>query len=414
MKRINILCKRIRWRVLAVITATILALTLIGSQAVIARGGPTVDSGGQPTVGAPPDETGGPPDGKGEESEDTGNNLSYPVIWSDGPYLSLRGACGTESFFGEWWYWWGEEGVDPDIVPLSCAPDPDNDTYCDDGVAGTYDESNVPGEGWVKAYLQQDAGNQWQAGSADWSGSTVEISTVDWGDNLEAKDWSADVVLRVETVLYQDLSASMRAYNMHHLYGQGPDEMWGCDMSTYQSFEATVYSGCARLTIQKLSDNYSDSDLTWDASTGEWTGAGVASTIYNSGVWQGVEGPDSRLAYSAEINVSGKVIYGYNWNLRNNSDGDGYYRITFSLDNNTGHVPLNTFITENTVIKVSAEDSEATEAEPGGGGVAVIDSINNLTYIDLNILPARSGGGNKPIDAGGGGKPEGAGGGGRR
>ena len=62
----------------------------------------------------------------------------------------------------------------------------------------------------------------------------------------------------------------------------------------------------------------------------------------------GREHPDRRdyEVYSAEINVKGKVIYGYNWNTRVLSDGPGYYRITFSMDGNGNdkEIQLNTVI----------------------------------------------------------------------
>ena len=75
--------------------------------------------------------------GKPNGEETAGNNLSYPVIWSEGVQKVLPGTPGMVPVVqGEWWYWWGTEGADPDITPLSCLPDPDDNALCDDGVEG--------------------------------------------------------------------------------------------------------------------------------------------------------------------------------------------------------------------------------------------------------------------------------------
>ncbi len=65
---------------------------------------------------------------------------------------------------GNWWYQWGTNGVDPDVTPASCPPDPDNLDLCDDGVSGSFDANLVPGVpaadnpmGLARAYLQKDA-----------------------------------------------------------------------------------------------------------------------------------------------------------------------------------------------------------------------------------------------------------------
>ena len=96
--------------------------------------------------------------------------------------------------------------------------------------------------------------------------------------------------------------------------------------------------------------------------------------------------------YSAEINVGGKVIYGYNWAVRHVNTGPGPYRITFSLDS----LPdLNTYFTPMTYVKPSDEVVTESDDDGGdtGGGVAYIDVENNLTYIDINIVPKETGGG---------------------
>ncbi|UCC22047.1 MAG: hypothetical protein JSW23_09610 [Planctomycetota bacterium] len=295
-----------------------------------------------------------------------GNCLSMPVIFADGATKVLRGVYGSPVFLGAF--------DDPDGIP------------------GSGDE----------LYLQQDEQNMWQAASLTLTPGVdpvLNVDLIDWGDNLEAVDWSDRSKVRVEVVLWQNISAApMDGFEMFWISGEGQTEMWGTNTVVYDSNAATVYSGCARMTIQKLTKDFQDPtlSLTWDAAAGEWIGDANPAT-FNGGVWEGGDGPGY---YSAEINVSGKCIYGYNWDVRKTGEGPGSYRLTFSLDANNGPT-LNTFFVEGiTEIMLPAEEEATTEEEepPTGGGVAAIDYANNLTYIDVHIVE-KSGGG------GGGGKP---------
>jgi hypothetical protein len=290
-----------------------------------------------------------------------GNCLSMPVIWSDGVTKVLR--------------------EPPNGVPI---------------FLGAYDVNEVTGE---ILYLQKDELNIWQAETLDASAAPVSVTWIDWGDNLEAVDWSERSKVRVEVVLWQDITAApMNGFEMGWVSGLGADEVWGTNTTEYPSVDATVYSGCARLTIQKLTKSHLDPDdppvLTWNPVTNEWEGDANPAQ-FNGGVWEGGDGPGY---YSAEINVSGKCMYGYNWDVRSGGEGAGSYRLTYSLEDNCP-VTLNTFFTDGvtTIMLPEVEEPEepivmAEEGEPTVGGVAVLDCANNLTYIDLNIT-AKSGGG---------------------
>ncbi|MCJ7692992.1 MAG: hypothetical protein MUO22_06205, partial [Sedimentisphaerales bacterium] len=312
------------------------------------------------------------------EDEESGNNLSLPVIWADGVEKVLRGTPGTmeegvwvpgaTTAEGNYWLAWTDsEGIDQ---------------TCDTSVSGECDEAPVDA---IVVYPQRDLGNTWQAqsllldpisGDPPVGDPPVDVTFVDWGDNLEAKNWYYKAIIRTETVLYQDISAApMTGYEMKWLDGLGVDEVWGSTLNTYDSIDATVYTGCGRLTIQGLSvDPYEtvtvpvldpngdpvpvlgsngepkvdengdiiyeeyearvpktneDLGLTWNPLTSVWEGAVMDATHFNSVVWEATGSQDYEV-YSAEINVKGKVIYGYNWNTRTFSDGPGYYRITFS------------------------------------------------------------------------------------
>jgi hypothetical protein len=374
--------------------------------------------------------------------EAAGNNLSFPVIWSDGVTKVLRGAPGVENLNGAMWYWWG---TDLDGNPESCLADPDDQDYCDDGLTGEIigpapcaDRTDPD---CMAVFQQQDSMSDWQAESANWGDSSeapdVNVHWIDWGDNLESVDWYTRSKVRTEVVLIQDLTTPMLQYGIRHLEGWGISELWGLatvglvwdpnpddeiDETVYYTYaekfdgyQATVYSGCARLTIQKLLLQRDDACLEyleWDEDFGHWTspisypegvdcpGDVVNGSIFNKVVWEGGDGPGF---YSAEINVKGKVIYGYTWDVKNLNDttpvppatkpsAAGDYRVTFSLDSLNCPVVLNTFFDAYTQVQEPAEE-EALEAEeePGGGAVGVIDVVNNLTYMDVRILE-RSGG----------------------
>jgi hypothetical protein len=338
--------------------------------------------------------------GGGGHTEIAGNNLSFPVIWAEGVTKALRGAPGVEQFDGVWWYWWGTDDVGD---PLSCGPDTEDPVYCEDGDDNPDTLPTVfPGEGSEQVYQQQDFDNEWQAESANWSAYPVDVNWIDWGDNLESVDWYTRSQVRTEVVLIQDLATPLSGYEMRHLYGLGIDEMHGTTGLPYDSHEATVYSHCARLTIQKLKVPRENEDLVnldWVPQEG-WADGDfdlINEPIFNMAVYNAGDGPGY---YSAEINVKGKVIYGYTWNVRKLNEGPGDYRITFSFDQACGAVSLNTHFTEGvTQILLPTEEelvaAEEREPETGGGAVGVLDFAHNLTYMDVRILERGGGGGKK-------------------
>ena len=323
-----------------------------------------------------------------------------PVIWGDGVTKELRGTLGQPATLGGAWYWYWTEGDSE----FSC--DPDSDT-CD-----------PPGDA-TRTYLQDDPGNEWQADNVT-ATTPVNVDWVDWGDNLEAKSWPVGGGrIRVETVLYQDLGVdplfpAMNGFTMYHLAGSGRTEMWGTPEpgTSVAAEQATVYSGYARLTVQKLNvqrEAVGAGDLSWNAASGAWEGPAAGQVEFSDSVSTADDGPGF---YNAEINVSGKLIYGYTLDSGSLEPGD--YRITFSFE----EAPeLNTFFDAETAIVVSEEETteegeetgEEEEGPPEGagprsaftpsqadsesdGGVSAIDVENNLTYIDIRLTGGMGGG----------------------
>lgn len=326
-------------------------------------------------------------------------NLSFPVIWSEGVTKTLRippAGYTTEMYKigGDWWYVWGEDPIDPQAPLYSCHP----------ATMGEECFGPVPPADLFKAYVQKDANNYWQAYAAN-ATDLMNIDLIDWGDNLESVPWTLTSRVRTEVVLYENLLEPVREYAMRHVYGWGTDELHGLQTTTEQNpvpiygpgTQATVFSPHARLTIQKLvSENPA---ISWNAAAHAWSGTDVLPPAFNKAVWEASDGPGY---YNAEINIKGKLIYGYTWDVKKTNNGAGTYRITFSFDATGPATTLNTFFDGNSQVLLPEEI--VIEAEESKGGTAYIDIANNLTYIDVVILPGKSGGAKGGGNSGGGGK----------
>lgn len=304
----------------------------------------------------------GPPPDKGEDS--AGNNLSYPVIWSEGETLSLSGTMLQAEL----------------TVPYETNP-------CGDGAF---------------AYAQKTDGNVWQAENMAFTESRVIVNEIDWGDSLESVDMKVGRPVRVELSLYEQVAdlgltndealiTTFTGYEMVMLanpsspdevqgvcaLGTSADDNNGAGIFTYASEWATVYSPHGKILIQKITQD--EPVLSWNGT--QWIGD--------------VDNPIPGISFAGELNVGGKVIYGLStggW--KPTAIGD--YRITFYLPKDE---PANTFFDASTIIRVAAEETEVTvAAEEGGdvGGEAYVDAANNLTYIDVTVVGGGGGGGKKP------------------
>ena len=135
------------------------------------------------------------------KSTTAGNNLSFPVIWSDGFEKELREppVYGEAFLEGEWWHVWAEDPAEPTDPIFSCMPQINDNTLCEDG--------SIPGDGvseLYRAYIQKDVSNVWQAHNLN-ATSPLYVDLIDWGDNLESIDWSIKSQIRTEIVLYEIL-----------------------------------------------------------------------------------------------------------------------------------------------------------------------------------------------------------------
>lgn len=301
-------------------------------------------NGGSSRLDATASRAGGPGGGGGGEEEEAGNNLAVPVIWPEGVTLALQGTMLQANLSGA--------------------------------------SMNVDGTDW---YLQKDPNNTWQAENLaliPGEDEPLVVNTVDWGDNLESGAAANAGVVHVEVALYRTLDTSMQGFTMLKLSGQGMDEVWGSDGTLYDATEAMVYSPAARLTIQKFLQPPAVAHAVWNAQTGQWDGD-LKAPCGGGMAWEPVEGSG---AFAAEINVAGKIVYGYNWTFTHQNPEPGTWRITFALDGTNYPGTLNTMFDASTVI-LASEEGEEGEDDGGtaSGGVAYVVPELNLTYIDVPI-----------------------------
>lgn len=302
-----------------------------------------------------------------------------------------------------------------------------------------------------RVYWQKQPENLWSAqatGIADFLPLIVRY--LDWGDSIEVVTWNENSVLRVETqpfsdqsqdprpeVLPGDIAATQVGLQMWHAEGQGTNEQWGVRTTeqgglqglpyAYQSPYAIINAGTATLYLSKLYRDSADETTNSDGSSGcPVPGSGeTGETAYpgeypfEGRIFTPGEGWSSAcnlpvVPYTLELSVSGKYVHGYNWRMRELTnplplavcgttewDKTGWWRLTFvpnggmekmifAEDAKLAAPPLPAAIpTDVSLLTVAAEEEE----EEGTLYTPVIDTENNLTYIDICIAPKVKGGG---------------------
>ena len=437
----TVLAQRCRWRAVALTAITIGTMSLAGT-ALAAKGG-----------------TQGPPVG-GE----TGNNLSLPAVQTDSVIsIDANWAVPAEPVLGVHYSYGCDipESVGQFSYPnTSCVDDPQEPTIyltakeCTDGIA----PSPCAGYPVFKIFWQKVEENEWWADDDGISPDPGYVAFVDWGDALEAVSWNDYSVLRVETQPYSSTipgfdptlgtcadattdpaSDCKTGFQMWHVSGQGITEHWGVratedDISfNYDSPFQIIKSTNARLNLAKLVEG----DAVCSAPGGNPGDPPPATGAWTGNSWTGActfhDAP-----YSVETSVGGKYVYGYNFRMRNVDltpvcgDGwlkTGFWRLTFYApddvifsDPNAPNIappaspaeprelPLTEFTSSIAPVTVSAESEEDPE-EDDRLYQPVVDTINNLTYIDICIVASShdegGGGGNGGGPGGGGGTDSG-------
>jgi hypothetical protein len=253
--------------------------------------------------GRPPGVGGGPPSGGGDT--DFGNNLSVPVIFAEGI------------------------GVLGGTVPVSSSPVLAGDGTGLRPAAGEVFSSlpmlttptTVSVGGVTYTIYLQGTENLWRAQWVNGHNLGAIPATANWSDNLTKQSWTATSTIRVEMVLTAPTMPAMEAYGMV-LLGSKRASTGGTTGLTFSS-TANVYGSTARLRIQKI------------------TGKGGAIVpnfpcSFDGAVYERY-GVDGSGGFSAEVNVAGAVVYGFNWplsqwNCGSTIDKAGWWRLTFLLD----------------------------------------------------------------------------------
>jgi hypothetical protein len=414
-----------------------------------------IDMGGPPCKGGP---------GGGEEG--AGNNLSLPAVLTDTTnFVVANWAPPTEPELGVH-YSYGcakEEASGAFSYPnTSCVDDLMNPTdYLEaddcvviDAPCYGYDVSRI--------YWQKVLDNSWWA-DEDGIADPAYVDHIDWGDALEARSWTALSQIRVETQPYSshipgfDPSAGTCAaattepetdcrvgIQMWHVSGQGTSEQWGIRTDensvsyNYDSPFQIIMTDRAQLNIAKMEPGTDECPQPGGGEDGEDHEAAVlqsapALTTWTESGWEGActwrDAP-----YSVELSVGGKYVYGYNWPMKTvNTESvcgpgwlkTGWWRLTFYapngevvFDDASAPVTAPPAVPAEVRALPRTEFNEAIaalsdEEESEALYVPVVDSLNNLSYIDLCILAKDGGGaGGGSGGGGGGGGPGGGGGGG--
>jgi hypothetical protein len=289
--------------------------------------------------------------------------------------------------------------------------------------------------------------------------SVIRVETQPYSSNIEDYlPWVSACADGYEPEVADDLCRV--GFQMWHVSGQGITEHWGVRASdevvgelpvgtsyNYDSPFQIIKTIDARLNLTKMAPEDAvcsqpgeggQGDLPpvvgpWDPVAAEWGGTCTYSDE----------------PYSVETSVGGKYVYGFNWRMKNVEVESicgpawlktGFWRLTFYTDPNDDidkvmftdpdalnvappAVPsevraiprgqFNTILAEPPVVPeliVESEDPTADDRlyRP------VIDSANNLTYLDICIVAKTKGGGGGGGNSGGGGggNPGGGGGGG--
>lgn len=321
--------------------------------------------------------------GHGGGEETASNNLSKPVIFTEGVGLTLSGSPNTFSFTTPY-----------DLNGDSLITDADK-------IAGYY------------LFAQKTTGNEWQADSLlipadDLDTTNLFVSTIDWGDSIEGgKPIAVNRPTRIEVSFYKNLAepltgdvaldSTMTGYPMELLANaSSPTEVQGASASDYpitgelpnssvlteESTEASVYAHTAQFVLQYINGTPEANDFLWDSALGYWADADPTDTVT-------IEEPVSGLTFSGEVTVSGKVVYGLSqggWS----PDQAGTYRATvfFPKAGNLqlGQAEILASSEESiTDIVPLAQESGGEEPPTESGPGAQIDGLNNLTYLDIFV-----------------------------
>lgn len=431
----------------AVIAASLIALFAFSGNAFALK----------PGCEAPP--CGGGGGNKPPAGETAPNNLSYPVIFSD----NARTPDWDTSVSSDPTTWLF--ATFPDVIANTAAclqesgvpagAEVPADVLCyygrptetqDDGSLIFIGDQATDKKVW---WLQQRTANKWQVfnpTAADAGATPMIVSAVDVGDLLESSLAIKAKQIRTEFVMYQNATETDSPFGQflpdvgsacianypadclvqHTMSGAvpftqrsifetagsdyGPNsgdqpgtqtlppsekQVTGEDLIQFP-VHASVYSRCARLIIQKVVAPGQLLEWTYEPSGGSWGPRSlVNSPVVDLRAWD-----DS---YSAEINAGGLLLYGYNWNTKNFTEGAGWYRLTFLLEGDTSNGGLCTSPGGlNTAFGDTSQAVNRGERQPAEllsqselAALGAVRGEGGAVYVEVEIAGG-GGGGGKP------------------
>jgi len=379
-------------------------------------------------IGAPGGNGGGGGGGGGSGGKpdvELQNNLSYPIM-----ELNSAGATASDAITavqaGEFGvnFSYGCVETDPaaEYPNRTCASE-SGDFY---DKADTACTSICEGQPIQRMYWQKVNGQSWKSQQIGGTPDTPNAlaAYVDWGDALESRTSAETSVIRVETMpFYDSVTPALKGFDMWHVFGLGKTEMWGARVTdepsdlqhyTYATQYAIVHTSQARLNLAKLNVTAeSCPSFASEFGASPYDGVfGAEDPMESAPVWDGSTRTWNQAVYtndmpfSAELNIQGKYVYGYNWQLKTmpvtGAEKAGWWRVTFyapdvHFDGLTGVgapvVPESAPDSEFPLIvpTVLAEDDSDTDTD-FRLYKAVVSPAYDLTFIDVCISTKKGGG----------------------
>jgi hypothetical protein len=334
------------------------------------------------------------------------NNLSYPALEING-----AGPAATYYFTPSANPVLGTDFSYACLAPETIGESSYDYTSCVDTATGIYytlDECKIAkplclSADFYRMFWQKTATNDWTADAlaVGTLSGPQPASHVDWSDSLESQIWWDTAAIRVETTPYATLSEKLTGVTMWHVFGQGQTELWGAKATLtdpaadfeYESDYAILHSNAVRLNIAKLGGPVTDCTTSVNPGGGTWMidPNNPSRYYWNTSVLTLYDAP-----YTAELNIGGRYVYGYNWQLRRDVvpptiGKTGWWRLTFYTATPASPTPIISFPAGAATVTSAPLVTPPTEVT----FTPVVSADPALSYIDICVRGSKGGGGTK-------------------
>ena len=181
----------------------------------------------------------------------------------------------------------------------------------------------------------------------------MDVTYIDWGDNVESVSPKTRSPFRLEVTLYEplaDLAVTAHGHTMAVLeYPSSSTELQGTNKAEYDATYATVVSATPKLVVQFLGASV-PTNLEWASTKWVYPGTSTWPTI-------------APVSFAPELNVGGKYIYGASQGGWKPTQA-GYYRITFYVPSGEVNLASGTIVNASTGFTPPAEGKAFAELVP--------------------------------------------------